>query len=546
MVRIFRLHGLAALTLVGVAAPVIAQGSSGSDSLRGRLDPEREMERPVLPDAETQLPDGIVAVTPAEGSGVPIRHIRFLGTDVPSIVADSAQPFVGAPLTRDTLKQLVEAMSAAYARSDVALFTVVVPEQDFANGDVRVLVAEGHIDEIVLSGDLTPLERAFIEAATEDLKRVKPTDRGDLGRSLLILNDVPGLKVNSSIRKSREAEAVTLLLDARQKRFDASVGYDSRTTQLIDQGQFSGKLAGFGLLRAGDSTRIDAAASTNFRDFRYIGIAHETPLGADGTRAGIGLARLESIVEDTGVSGEATLYSANLSHPFIRGPKQNLNGTLIVDALDSNNAAFGSLVATEQTRAVRAAIRYDRSWTDMHVALSTKVSQGLDVWNAQTSQPVDQLEFLKAEASAKLVRRFARQYFLRANATGQWSDDPLPANERFSVGGPNYGRAFETGLINADKGAGASLEVAYRPMKKGKFAASEVYTFADYAIVDFVDRPIDDADLGSAGLGVRANYDNKFELGLEASRAYDLPVPDYQDNWQFAINWRIRFDPYGD
>lgn len=532
--------------MVSAAGFVVAETSATHPMLRGRLDPERERTPTDLPDEATRLPDGVTNIAiDGEGSG-PIRKITFLGTEVPQKVAAAAEPYIGAPLKRETLQTLTSAMSDAYAKTDVALFTLVIPDQDFAGGEVRILVAEGHIDAIKLTGDLTRSERVFIEKAVADLKEKQPTDRGDLDRTLLLLNDVPGLDVKSQIRKSRAANAVTLDLEAEQTRFDASVGYDSRTTQLIDQGQVSAKLAGYGVFRAGDSTQLDLASSTDFEDFRYVGLEHDTPLGSNGTRAGFGVARLESVVEDTGISGDATLYAVNLTHPFVRSKKHNLRGLLAVDALDSRNAAFGSLVATERTRAVRTAVSYDRNDTDSYAGVSLKLSQGLEVWDAQTSQPVDELAFFKAEANVKTVFRFAERSFVRANAAAQWSEDALPANERFSVGGANYGRAFETGLINADKGAAVSLETAYRPFSSGKFASSEIYTFADYAVVDFIDRPIDDIDLGSAGLGVRANYDSNFELGLEASRPFNLLIPDFEDDWQFAVSWRVKFDPYAD
>lgn len=534
---------LSLLPLTALSASLFAMAQSPPVNLRGRLDPERETDRPALPEERVDLPSGSASIPGGLLSGAPIQTIDFEGVAVPGNVAQAAQPFIGQTMSRETLKALVDAMSDAYRESDVALFTIVVPEQDFSAGRVRVLVAEGHINTIEISGDIDPDERVFIRGRTQPLTRGRPTSRRDLNRSLLLLNDVPGLKVSQTIVKSPEQGAVDLRLDAKQKRYDFSLGYDSRTTGLIDQGRLSGEAAGYGLLRTGDETRLDVASSTDFDSFRYIGLQHATPLGRNGLRASAGIARIESFADDSGLSGEADLYSGSLSYPFIRSARQNLRGALVVDALNSNNAAFGSLLATERTRAVRTTLSYDRTRPNRYVGGNLKLSQGLDVWDAEISRPVGELEFFKAQASLSFVQRFARQYFLRANMSAQWTDDPLPANERFSVGGPNFGRAFETGLLNADKGASVLLEAAYRPWKEGKFARSEIYTFADYADVSFIDRPIGSLDLGSAGIGIRAAYKDMAELGLEAARPYDVPVPGYQDDWQFAVSWRLKFDP---
>ncbi|WP_084397566.1 ShlB/FhaC/HecB family hemolysin secretion/activation protein [Henriciella aquimarina] len=526
-----------------LVAPPLACGQELPDTFRDRLDPERERDQTALPERSAKLPSGSAEVDASGLTGGAISQINFEGTAVPARVAEAAEPFVGQALTRDTLEALVDALSDAYRKSDVALFTLVVPEQDFTNNKVRILVAEGYVQQVILSGDLTSGEQALIAAHADRVQEGRPTSRADLERNLLLLDDTPGLKVTEKVINGTKPAAVRLRLDAEQKRTDFSVGYDSRTTRLIDQGQVSGKAVGYGLFRAGDQTRLDLAASTDFDASRYAGLQHSTPIGTNGTRATAGAARLESYADDTGISGDAELYSLALSHPFIRSSKRNLRGILTLDALNSENAAFGSLLATERTRALRGTLSYDRTKPNRYTGISLKVSQGLDVLDARISQPVGTLDFLKAEASLKLVQRIAKQYYLRFNARGQWTDDPLPANERFSVGGPNYGRAFENGLINADTGASALVEAAYRPLRKGKFSKSEVYAFVDHSTVDFANRPIPSADLGSAGFGIRAAYDKVGQLGVEASRPYDEPVPGYEDDWQFAVNWRIRYDP---
>ena len=512
------------------------------DDFRSRLDPDPRMEDPILPDQ--QAPDaGQTRIAAIEAAGIAISKVNFKGVAVPGRVAASAEPFIGRKLTRNTLESLVAALSDAYGTSDIVLFTIVLPEQDFAGGVVNVHVAEGHIEQVILEGDLTAGETAVVSAHARRLTRDKPTQRSTFDRNILLLGDVPGLTVTPNVLAGQTPGGVKLQLAAEQKRTDFSVGYDSRTTSLIDQGQFNGKAAGYGLLRAGDETRIDLASSTDFENFRYAGLQHSTPLGTNGLRASVGAAWLESLAENTGLSGRATLYSAGLSYPFIRSSKQNLRGALIGDGLNSDNAAFGSLIATERTRALRGRLAYDWSDDGSAALISIEVSQGFDVWDAFTSQPQDELEFLKVEPSVKLVKRFNERYFLRASAEGLWSKDALPANERFSVGGQDFGRAFENGLLSADKGGAALLEAAIRPIKSGKFAKSEFYGFVDYAAVDFNREAASSIDLGSAGLGVRLAYGEVGEIGLEAARPFLEPVPGYGEDWQVNLSWSLSYDP---
>ncbi len=527
----------------GLVLGVSAFAQSLPDNFRDRLDPERERSRPAQPGIDTGIEAGTTDIDVNARPGVQISELKFEGIAVPAMVGKAGEPFIGSPLTTTTLKSLVTALSSAYRKSAVALFTLVIPEQDFDNGVVRILAAEGFVESVTVKGDITKNERAFILAHANRISENRPALRKTLDRNLLLLEDTPGLEIEEQILSGTQPAGVQLALDAEQKRTDFSVGYDSRTTRLIDQGQFSGKAAGYGLFRAGDETRLDLASSTNFEDFRYAGLQHGTPLNSKGTRATIGAAWLQSFADDTGISGEATLYSASLSHPFIRSTKQNLRGGLTVDALNSDNAVFGSLIATERTRAARASLSYDHSTDERYVGVSAKVSRGFDVLDARISDPVGELEFTKIEAAAKLVQRLNRRTFLRLSAASQWTDDPLPANERFSVGGPNFGRAFENGLVNADRGASTLIETAYRPIKNGKLSKSELYTFVDYAYTDFAGREIDPIELGSFGGGVRASYKDIGQLELEASKPYKQPLPGYGSDWQFAVSWSIKIDP---
>ena len=49
--------------------------------------------------------------------------------------------------------RLAAAMTRAYNRSSVALFTLVIPEQDLSDGIVTVASAEGYIGSVTLSGE---------------------------------------------------------------------------------------------------------------------------------------------------------------------------------------------------------------------------------------------------------------------------------------------------------------------------------------------------------------------------------------------------------
>ena len=128
-----------------------------------------------------------------------------------------------------------------------------------------------------------------------------------------------------------------------------------RTTRSVRDGQFQATARGYGLLREGDETQLNAAASVDFDDYIYVGGNHSTPVGREGSRLAGNVGYLRTRSSALGRSGEATSFGMTLTHPLIRGYRRNLVLSLGLDGLDSEDAVFGSLIANEKTRAIRAA-----------------------------------------------------------------------------------------------------------------------------------------------------------------------------------------------
>lgn len=135
---------------------------------------------------------------------------------------------------------------------------------------------------------------------------------------------------------------------------------------------------------------------------------------------------------------------------------------------------------------------------------------------------------------------------LRFAATRRWTRDRLPAAQRFNVGGATFGRAFDDGLVAGDRGAAGFAEIAARPLRKGRFAPSEIYCFVDYADVTLLARPTNPRigyQLGSWGGGIRLAYANHATIGVELADAWKQPVPGFDQGWRVALNWKLSIRP---
>lgn len=476
----------------------------------------------------------------AENASVAITGIRFDGAQAPAQVAAAARGFLGQPATHDTLTRLAAALSESYGASDVALYTVAIPAQDFAGGVVIVSLTEGRIAKAAIKGDAA--RHPLLRARLAPLLAEAPLSRATFERQLTLIQATPGLTIDTDFQDPQASGALTLTVTPRQRRRKVSVGFSNRGVDLLGSGQFDAKADLYGLARDGDQLELAASAASDFRRYRYASGGYTVPLSASGLSLGASAAYLETWPRGVPVSGRAKLAGVTLAYPLVRDFHHAADVSLGLDGLNSDNALFGSVVASERTRAVRVAASWSETRDRRALSVAGSVSQGVRILGARVVAPSAETGFLKGNLSVGATQQIGKRFVLRVTGSGQYSRDRLPAAERFSLGGEAVGRAFDVAVLTGDRGAGGLGELAWRPVKVGGLAQSEVYGFVDGGVVGVRTRGTiagGDASLASAGAGVRARYHEKAELGLEGARVLDAPYPGYRDDWRISVAYRL-------
>lgn len=525
-----------------VALALAAAAQDGARLIdRNRID----RARTPVPEVAT-VPDEPPARVSASGTGRPIKGIRFRGAQAPRPVARAAQAFLGRPMNADTLAELAGTLSRAYGRSDVALYTIAIPEQDFVGDIVSVLLTEGRIARVEMNA--AQGTQRLLAARAGPLTHETPLTRATFERQFTLMRAIPGLTVESDLSDPQASGALTLKLTPRQRRRKVTAGFSNRGVDLTGAaGQFDLNAEFYGLASEGDQLTLSASSASDLRRYRYLGGGYQAPVGASGLSFAANAAYLETRPRGIGprrigVRGLARLAGASLTYPLVRGFHRAADIVAGVDGINSDNAVVGNLIATERTRALRVAAgisdtREKRAWS-----ISASISQGLDVLGARTDPRQARKRFRKVSGAAGIAQALGKRLAVRVNMSGQYSDDRLPAAERFSVGGETLGRAFATAFLTADRGAGALGEIAVKPLKGGKFAGTELYAFADRAWIGLAGRggdPRIDLAMASAGVGTRLRLLDKAELGLEAATAIDDPYPGFDEDWRFSVMWRL-------
>ena len=540
--RSARAAAAAGALLLPSAALAVQPAASPLDG-RPPLAPDRS--RDPLPDPEAK-PLALGKVELGARPDVSIREIRFVGAGVPANVGRAAQRFVGKPASADNLAKLAAALTRAYHRSSVALFTLVIPEQDLSGGIVTVASAEGYIGSVTLSGKRESGPAPLVTKMAADLPGQRPLTRARFERALGNIADIPGLTVTPSLALGGEQGAVALDLALDAKKPTIGLGFTTRTSQFVNDGIVEANARGSSLLRSGDETRLTGAAAVNLKSLLYMAASHSTPIGAGGMRAELSGAALRTRPKGLAVDGEAWSVGFGVTHPLIRATRRNLVAAARIDYLDSKNALFGSTIAAEKTWTASGSLAFRLSEDRTVVGARIGGAKGLDIAGARVDPGVGEAGFLYADASIEANQAIGKALVIRAAASGRWTRDRLPAAQRFSVGGATFGRAFDDGLVNGDRGYASFGEVALRPLRNGKLSKSEIYSFVDYADVTLLARtaiPKTNFRLGSWGGGVRLAYAENATIGLEIADAWRQPVPGFDQDWRVALSWKLSIRP---
>jgi len=245
-------------------------------------------------------------------------------------------------------------------------------------------------------------------------------------------------------------------------------------------------------------------------------------------------AELEPLEMDS-ITDTSAVY---FSYAAIRRRENNVTLRVGGETVDTETNVIGNKLIEDRVRVGRIGATYDtvHFLNDVRlkelsriisflvptsaVMADVEISQGLKVFNPTPngylylSREDGRNDFTKFRTSFSTVSQTPFDRFsVYVAGNGQWSSVPLLVSEQFTIGGKDFGRAFNPAAFTGDHGISGLAEVRYSRTPDGDLRpfVGEVqlqpYTFIDGGRVwqKSVDTGIPNATAVSAGLGVRAN-----------------------------------------
>ena len=535
-----------ALVASALGAPVAATAQTALSQINpGRLD--------VSPPAARHRTERLrhTRRTPAPAPEVKpflLSRVEIAGSSLPpGALAAAYQPFVGRTIDRAGLQAITDALARVFEQSEVALYSVTVPTQDFTGGLLRLQAVEGFIGKTEFKGGEHQPGLALARRYATRLQAERPLKRRDLERYVSLMRDIPGMTPDIELVQGDGGDgAVTLQVDPHAQRVQAAVSINNRGTAYLGRTQVQGDLYFDSLLRPGDQTRLSVALPTDIDRFQLYSFGHSQPVGSDGATVQLFGSYLRTNPAGLNVKGRAYSLGAQVSYPLIRGYRRNLYASASLDGLNSTNAFFGQELSNEHTRTVRGALAYSLASTTSVLLISGTASFGLSALGAREDPLLAKADFKKFNLKLNYNHALGGQWVIRLDGAAQLTSDLLPASEQFSLGGEEFGRAYEASYLVGDEGYGASAELAFvLPRTPPALAGTELYGFADKGAVRYRSRlglPQEDLSLSSVGGGIRAPIRKHVVVGVEVARGLESPLPGIDGKrWRGIFNIRTAF-----
>jgi len=439
---------------------------------------------------------------------------------------------IGKTISMLDAEGIASQITHLYHTDGYVLSQAIVPPQDVSNGVLKIRVIEGYVGNTIIRGDVSDDERKVIQDYADHITGLRPVRTQDLERYLLLINDLPGATVSGLLRPSSEGTgSADLVLTLSRKRFDGSYTLDDRGSKYIGPWQHTFAVAANSIIDSYDRTQLRMfTSSPNVDELFGVELSHQENLDSEGTMLNLLASHTHTHPQDSltslDLNGQSNLFEAQVTHPFIRMRQENLIGRATFDYHDTITDIFRSTPFTyDRLRVARIGGNYNiiDPWYGNNTA-DLQMSQGLDMLGAtdsgtNRSNANGDASFTKFNGTLSRLQPLPEKFSLLTAGTGQYSFQPLLADEQFSLGGPDWARAFDPAELLGDRGLAGKTELRYTDLVGQPYLDSyQLYGFYDIGHVWVLQGAAganNNTTLSSIGAGTRMTFTQNFSGNLE-------------------------------
>jgi hemolysin activation/secretion protein len=472
--------------------------SQQSEAIRGAASPRGGVESiPVEPQLQISQ-EPYLNIPPSGSLSSEAAQIPFILTKIniinPTVLSEDDltclfQDKIGKKITLGELQTIANKMTEHYQTAGYVLTQVILPEQHILNGVATLHVIGGHIDKIIIKGDICPKIKTLIQEYAEPIQACIPLKMKTLERYSLLINDIPGITARAYLAPSKtKLGAADLVIDSSQALASVYVSINNFGSPYLGPVQYSVSGNVNSTYMPGDTTQAQIVTTAD-RKLNYAQLQHSELLNYEGFRytvlGRIVQAKPGSTLAPVHVIGRDQFFYNEFYYPILRSREENLflSGGLTI--LNDKVRVLGPVLYYDRIRPIHATLSYsllDRFQGVTHTDIT--LSHGLKILNASAntliSRPHGRSNFTKWNGTLSRQQLLPNHFSFTASLQGQFSYNALLSASQFGFGGHGVGRGYDPSEILGDRGMSGTAELRYdKPNPPPTLQLIQYYAFYD-------------------------------------------------------------------
>ena len=422
---------------------------------------EQDLKRPQPTPRLQTAPLAPVAAASADEATLEVRAFKFAGNTLLSneALAQAVAPYVGRTLSVTQLKEAAQAITNLYRAAGWTVRTYL-PKQEVAGGVVTLQVVEAVFGGALMAGTQPQRIEAtrLIQAAEASLVKGTPLHAAQLDRTLLLLDDLPGVNVTGHLVQGQQDGETNLALTATDEALVSGNAFvDNQGARTTGTERLSVNLNLNSPARMGDALGLNALKT---QGVEYQRLSYSVPVGDDGWRAGLHASSLRYQVITPEFAtlnpyGQATTRGLDLSYPLLRSQLQNINFVSSYDDKSFDNTS-NSALTRYGIKVFNASLNANQvdSWGGGGV---TNASLTMTRGDKNTES-----RFSKLNLSLSRLQSLSDTLSVYLAASTQTTHGNLDSSEKMYLGGATGVRAYPASEAGGSEGSTLTLELRQR------------------------------------------------------------------------------------
>jgi hemolysin activation/secretion protein len=416
-----------------------------------------------------------------------------------------------------------------------------IPKQEIDGATVNIQIVEAKYGATRIEGETTRTSEGRLKRMVErQQKTAAPLNADAVDRSLLLINDLPGVSATGRLAVGVSQAETDLVLDVIDGPLvNGGLTLDNAGSRFTGEARIVANASLNSRLGIGD--RADALL-LHSEGNDYVSLAYSLPVGVAGWRVGANASHLDYDIitrefRALDAHGASNTIGLESSYPILRSRLTNLYFTLSADDNRFENMSGGVTTTDYEVRSATAGVygnRYDKFMGGGASTASVLLTQGDVNLSGSPNQLADSLttrtdgSFRKVNMTLSRLQVINGSLSLFGSVTGQAASKNLDSSEKIYLGGSQGVRAYPEDEAGGSEGMVANLE-ARTPITQSITLTS----FVDWGRVrvnkdNEIAGAVPENSLTLKGAGVSVGWAASFGLnvkGTYARRIGDNPNP---------------------